>query len=120
MSVVFLGVQFTDHPFQSSSAFLADLMSPQLHPSGFRIAERPVAASFAHPYSFQPLAENMLRDESCVSSSLATGGVEGTWAKYWDESATVGELQFEVEAPVPSVTTERDSKPKKKKESKSM
>jgi len=91
-------------------------MSPQLHPSGFRIAERPVAASFAHPYSFQPLAENMLRDESCVSSSLATGGVEGTWAKYWDESATVGELQFEVEAPVPSISTEKDGKAKKKKD----
>lgn len=58
----------------------------------------------------------MLRDESCVSSSLATGGVEGTWAKYWDESATVAELRFEVEAPVPSAAMERDSKPKKKKE----
>jgi RNA-binding protein 5/10 len=58
----------------------------------------------------------MLRDESCVTSSLAMGGVEGTWAKYWDESATVVELKFEVEAPVPSVAPERDSKPKKKKE----
>ncbi|KAF8580700.1 hypothetical protein K439DRAFT_289082 [Ramaria rubella] len=111
----FAFVEFVD--VQSSSAFLADLMSPQLHPSGFRIAERPVAASFAHPYSFQPLAENMLRDESCVSSSLATGGVEGTWAKYWDESATVAELQFEVETPIPSTIAQVDNKPKKKKDS---
>ncbi|KAF8522115.1 hypothetical protein BU17DRAFT_45113 [Hysterangium stoloniferum] len=110
----FAFVEFVD--VQSSSAFLADLMSSTLHPSGFRIAERPVAASFAHPYSFQPLGENMIRDESCVSSSLATGGVEDTWARYWDESATVEESCFEVEAPMPVLTMEKDPKAKKKKD----
>jgi len=91
-------------------------MSPQLHPSGFRIADRPIAASFAHPYSFQPLGENMLRDDASISSSMAMGGVEGTWSRYWDDSAAVDELRFEVEAPAPSATADKDLKPKKKKD----
>lgn len=91
-------------------------MSPQLHPSGFRIADRPIAASFAHPYSFQPLAENMIRDDACVASSLAMGGVLDTWSRYWDESAAVEELCFEVEAPAQLVSTDNNAKPKKKKE----
>ena len=44
-------------------------MSPQIHPNGFRISDKPVAASFAHPYSFQPVTDFMLRDDSLVASS---------------------------------------------------
>ena len=95
---------------------MADLLSSQLHPSGFRIADRPIAASFAHPYSFQPLGENVLRDDTCVTSSMAMGGVEGSWAKYWDESAAIDEMQFEVDASVVTASNEKETKPKKKKD----
>lgn len=72
-------------------------MSVQLHPNGFRISERPVAASFAHAYSFQPLPDNVYPDETCLPSSLGLGGVEGTWVKYWDENSTVAVMEFKVE-----------------------
>ncbi|GJJ11996.1 hypothetical protein Clacol_006234 [Clathrus columnatus] len=113
----FAFVEFID--VQSSSTFLAELMSPQLHPSGFRIAERPVAASFAHPYSFQPLADDMIRDDGCVSATVAMGGLEGGWARYWDDSAMVEELQFAIDIPATSTATgaDKDAKLKKKKES---
>ncbi|KIJ37732.1 hypothetical protein M422DRAFT_781617 [Sphaerobolus stellatus SS14] len=110
----FAFVEFID--VQCSSAFLADLMSPQLHPSGFRIGDRPIAASFAHPYSFQPLGENMLRDDACVTSSLALGGVEDSWVRYWDESAAVEELRFEVDMSSVPASTEKETKHKKKKD----
>lgn len=74
-------------------------MSPQIHPSGFRISDKPVAASFAHPYSFQPLSDYLLRDETAIPSSLNLGGVENTFVKYWDESTTVAVLEFKVDEP---------------------
>jgi RNA-binding protein 5/10 len=89
-------------------------MSPQIHPSGFRISERPVAASFAHPYSFQPATEFVHRDEACLVSSLSLGGVEGTWVRYWDEASTVAVLEFEAEAPVHTSAPPREKKEKKK------
>ncbi|KAF9228042.1 hypothetical protein BS17DRAFT_793613 [Gyrodon lividus] len=117
-SFQFTFVEFVD--IQAASTVLANSMSPQIHPSGFRISDKPVAASFAHPYSFQPVADHMLRDESAIPSSLNVGGVENTFVKYWDESATVSVLEFKVEEPVPTqgvaaaVTKEREKKKKAK------
>jgi RNA-binding protein 5/10 len=89
-------------------------MSPQIHPSGFRISDRPVAASFAHPYSFQPVAELMLRDEACIPSSIALGGSDGSWVRYWDETSTITMLQFEVEESVPLAQPAKDKKDKRR------
>ena len=89
-------------------------MSPQIHPNGFRISERPVAASFAHPESFQPLPEYSIRDDACIASSPSLGGVEDIWVRYWDEGSTIAMLEFKVEEPVQQ-TTEQPTKEKKKK-----
>lgn len=93
-------------------------MSPQLHPSGFRISDRPVAASFAHPYSFQPVSDYSLRDEACIPSSTSLGGVDGTWVRYWDEASTVAVLDFKVEEPVQPVVPSAKNKKEKKKNTK--
>ncbi|THH14333.1 hypothetical protein EW146_g5981, partial [Bondarzewia mesenterica] len=98
----FAFVEFVD--VQAASAVLAAMMSPQIHPNGFRISDRPVAASFAHMYSFQPLSDPMQRDAASIPSSLALGGVEGTWVKYWDEASTIAMLEFKVEEPVQQPT----------------
>lgn len=96
-------------------------MSPQLHPNGFRISDRPVAASFAHPYSFQPIADNLYQDESCIPSSLNLGGVEGTFVKYWDEASTVATMDFKVEEPKPETSAPaKEKKDKEKKRAKGM
>jgi RNA-binding protein 5/10 len=73
-------------------------MSPQIHPSGFRIPNKPVAASFAHQYSFQQV-DHMLRDKTAIPSSNNLGGVEGAFVKYWDDSAMVAVLEFKVGTP---------------------
>ena len=91
-------------------------MSPQLHPNGFRISDRPVAASFAHPYSFQPVADNLYNDESCIPSSLNLGGVDGSFVKYWDESYAVAVMDFKVEEPVqPQANAAKEKKKKERK-----
>lgn len=108
----FAFVEFVD--VQTASTILAATMSPQLHPSGFRISDRPVAASFAHPYSFQPVTDFLSRDEACLTSTLSLGGVEGTWVRYWDESSTVAVLEFKVDEPTPPTTQSKDKKEKKK------
>ncbi|PPQ66853.1 hypothetical protein CVT26_009632 [Gymnopilus dilepis] len=108
----FAFVEFVD--ISSASTVLAATMSPQLHPSGFRISDRPVAASFAHPYSFQPVTDFLSRDEACLASTLSLGGVEGTWVRYWDESSTVAVLEFKVEEPVQQSLPSKDKKEKKK------
>ncbi|KAG7452731.1 uncharacterized protein BT62DRAFT_24136 [Guyanagaster necrorhizus] len=108
----FAFVEFTD--VQSASVVLAATMSPQIHPSGFRISDRPVAASFAHPDSFQPIDNVMLRDDACIPSSLVLGGIEGTWVRYWDDSSTLAMLEFQVAQPVPAVQTVKERKEKKK------
>ncbi|KAI0710448.1 hypothetical protein C8T65DRAFT_648399 [Cerioporus squamosus] len=113
----FAFVEFVD--VESASAVLAATMSPQLHPNGFRISDRPVAASFAHPYSFQPLPDYALRDDACVMSTLSLGGMEGTWVRYWDEASTAAIIEFKVEEPLkPAVTAPavKEKKEKKKKE----
>jgi RNA-binding protein 5/10 len=99
---------------QSASAVLAATMSPTLHPSGFRISDRPVAASFAHPYSFQPVTDFLQRDEACLTSTLSLGGVEGTWVRYWDESSTVAALEFKVEEPIQPTSQVKEKEKKKK------
>jgi len=99
---------------QTASTVLGATMSPQLHPSGFRISDRPVAASFAHPYSFQPVTDFLSRDEACLTSTLSLGGVEGTWVRYWDESSTVAVLEFKVDEPAHPATQSKDKKEKKK------
>ncbi|KAI0806997.1 hypothetical protein C8Q74DRAFT_1225356 [Fomes fomentarius] len=117
----FAFVEFID--IESASAVLAATMSPQLHPNGFRISDRPVAASFAHPYSFQPVPEYSLRDDACLGSSVALGGAEGMWVKYWDEASTAAILEFEVEEPVKPITAVsivKEKKEKKKKDTPSL
>jgi hypothetical protein len=99
---------------QSAAAALAATMSPQIHPSGFRISDTPVAGSFANPDSFQQVQDVMLRDEACIQSSLSLGGAEGSWVRYWDDSSTVAVLEFAVAAPVRS-SSAKDKKDKKKK-----
>ncbi len=93
-------------------------MSAQLHPNGFRVSDRPVAASFAHPYSFQPITDYSLRDDACVMGSNALGSMEGVWVRYWDEASTAAVLEFTVEEPVQPTTatpTVKEKKEKKKK-----
>ncbi|KAI0340191.1 hypothetical protein BDW22DRAFT_1414817 [Trametopsis cervina] len=109
----FAFVEFID--VQSAAAVLGATMSAQLHPSGFRISERPVAASFAHPYSFQPLPDYSLRDDACLPSSTSLGGAEGTMVRYWDEGSTVAVLEFKVEEPAQPTEAAPVTKEKKKK-----
>jgi RNA-binding protein 5/10 len=91
-------------------------MSLQIHPSGFRISDKPVAASFAHQYSFQQV-DHMLRDETAIPSSINLGGVEGAFVKYWDDSAMVAVLEFKVEAP-PQPQVQASTGPTKEKKEK--
>ena len=100
---------------QAASAVLAATMSPQIHPNGFRISDRPVATSFAHPYSFQPVSDPIMRDEACLPSSMTLGGVEDQWVRYWDEAATIAKLEYEAEVPTqqPAPTKEKEKKKKK-------
>ncbi|KAF9264920.1 hypothetical protein L218DRAFT_972483 [Marasmius fiardii PR-910] len=100
---------------ESATAVFANAMSPQIHPSGLRISDRPVAVSYANPDSFQPIAEIMLRDESCLTSSVALGGVDGTWVRYWDESSTVAVLEFQVAQPAQPAASVKEKKERKKK-----
>jgi len=109
----FAFVEFID--VASASAVLAATMSSTIHPAGFRISDRPVAASFAHPYSFQPVTDFLSRDDACLKSSMSLGGVEGSWVRYWDESSTVAVLEFQVEEPVQSTQPVKEKKEKKKK-----
>ncbi|KAF9002035.1 hypothetical protein BDQ17DRAFT_1426312 [Cyathus striatus] len=108
----FAFVEFIDA--QSAASVLAATMSPQIHPEGFRISDRPVAASFAHPYSFQPVTDFLSRDEACLPSSLSLGGVEGTWVRYWDENSTVQVLEFKVDEPAPAAPPSKEKKEKKR------
>ena len=73
-----------------------------------------MAASFAHPESFQPLPEYSIRDDACVASSPSLGGVEDIWVRYWDEGSTIAMLEFKVEQPLQQAP-EQPTKEKKKK-----
>ncbi|KAG6879954.1 hypothetical protein C0992_008888 [Termitomyces sp. T32_za158] len=109
----FAFVEFVD--VASASAVLAATMSPSIHPAGFRISDRPVAASFAHPYSFQPVTDFLQRDDACLQSSMSLGGVQDTWVRYWDENSTVAVLEFKVEEPAQTAQLAERKKEKKKK-----
>ena len=93
-------------------------MSAQLHPNGFRISDRPVAASFAHPYSFQPIPDYSLRDDACLMSTNTLGGMEGVWVRYWDEASTAAVMEFTVEEQAPSAGATPAPKEKKEKKKK--
>ncbi|PFH47056.1 hypothetical protein AMATHDRAFT_68521 [Amanita thiersii Skay4041] len=108
----FAFVEFVD--VQSASAVLAATMSPQLHPNGFRISDKPVATSFAHPYSFQPVTDFIQRDEACLKSTSSSGGVEGLWVRYWDENSTCAVLEFKVEEPSEAAPIQKAKREKKK------
>lgn len=103
------------HSCEAASAVLAATMSPQIHPNGFRISERPVAASFAHMYSFQLLSDPMQRDEASIPSSMNLGGTEGGSVRYWDEASTVAVLEFNVVEPAAQQALASAPKEKKKK-----
>ena len=90
-------------------------MSAKIHPAGFRISDKPVAASFAHPYSFQPLPDYALRDDACIIGSMNLGGVEGAWVRYWDEGSTIALLEFKVDEPAQSAPPAAPVKEEKKK-----
>lgn len=92
-------------------------MSITIHPSGFRISDRPVAVSYAQPDSFQHI-DPMMRDEACVASSFGLGGAEGTWVRYWDEASTIAVLEFKDAKsiqPEPVAAPVKEKKEKKKK-----
>ncbi|KAF4576867.1 hypothetical protein EYR36_004847 [Pleurotus pulmonarius] len=109
----FAFVEFID--IESAANVLGATMSAQIHPNGFRISDKPVAASWAHPCSFQP-ADPMLRDEAAVPSSMSLGAMEGGWVRYWDEASTIAVLEFKVEAPAkPASAAPTKEKEKKKK-----
>lgn len=92
-------------------------MSPTLFPSGFRISTKPVAASFAHPNSFQLLPPDTIRDESTIDATVALGGRAEGYAKYWDDGTALGELVFEVEeADVVAASKSKGKEKEKKKE----
>lgn len=94
-------------------------MSPQLHSSGFRVLSRPIAASFAHPFSFKLLAPHEISDESCIPATVAVGGKEEGWSKYWDETAFAAELAFKVAPVVKEAEKSKEKKKEKHKESSS-
>ncbi|KAI0073405.1 hypothetical protein K474DRAFT_1603411 [Panus rudis PR-1116 ss-1] len=110
----FAFVEFID--VASAAAVLGATMSPQIHPSGFRISDRPVAASFAHPDSFQPLPDYSIRDEACLASSMSLGGMEGALVRYWDEASTVSVMEFKVEQPAQPALSSSGNVNKEKKE----
>jgi RNA-binding protein 5/10 len=89
-------------------------MSAKIHPNGFRISDKPVAASFAHSYSFQPVTDFLQRDESCLQGTPTLGGAEGQWVRYWDETSTVAVLEFKVEEPAKKDAV-KEKKEKKRK-----
>jgi RNA-binding protein 5/10 len=108
---------FSDPSFlQSAASVLATTMSPQIHPSGFRISDKPAATSFAHQYSFQQV-DYMLPDEAAIPSSINLGGVEGAFVKYWDDSVMVAVLEFKVETP-PQSQVQASTGPTKEKNEK--
>ncbi|KAG8885609.1 hypothetical protein FRB97_000517 [Tulasnella sp. 331] len=97
---------------ETASALFAAIMNATYHPTGFRIANCVVAASFALPYAFQLIPPAAIKDDRCIAPSLAVGGVEGEgWTRYWDESALVEEKVFEVIMPKVKAEPEQSRTP---------
>ncbi|CAE6432359.1 unnamed protein product [Rhizoctonia solani] len=116
-----LGFAFVEYISNTAaSRLLAATMSPELHPSGFRIGSRAIAASFAHPSSFQPL-DNRPPDEYSLVCTQAVGGSETGWCSYWDQTAFAEAQEFQVDqetiaALTASAAPEVEKKKEKKKE----
>ncbi|KAG9098063.1 hypothetical protein FS749_004791 [Ceratobasidium sp. UAMH 11750] len=115
-----LGFAFVEYiNNNAASRLLAATMSPELHPSGFRIGSRAIAASFAHPASFQPL-EQRPPDEYSLICTAAVGGSDAGWCSYWDQSAFVEVQEFQVDpetiADLTITNTEGEKKKEKKKD----
>lgn len=60
----------------------------------------------------------MYHDDTCIPSSSNFGGADGTWVRYWDESATVATMEFKVDEPQsrdePAAAKEKKDKEKKR------
>jgi hypothetical protein len=93
-------------------------MSPTLFPNGFRISGIPVAASFAHTHSFILTPDDFTRDDACVDASLALGGRDHGYARYWDENAVLSEMQFEIEVEEKKSSSRKGKEKDKEKERK--
>ncbi|QRV86137.1 G-patch domain protein [Ceratobasidium sp. AG-Ba] len=120
LSKASLGFAFVEYVSNiAASRLLAATMSAELHPSGFRIGSRAIAASFAHPASFQPL-EDRPPDEYSLICTPAVGGSDSGWCAYWDQSAFVEVQEFEVDpdtiADLTATNTEGEKKKEKKKD----
>jgi hypothetical protein len=46
---------------------------------------------------------------------MALGGVEDQWVRYWDESATIAKLEYEVEVSAQQPTPAKEKEKKRKK-----
>ncbi|KAG8743681.1 hypothetical protein FRC10_011554 [Ceratobasidium sp. 414] len=113
-----LGFAFVEYiNNNAASRLLAATMSPELHPSGFRIGSRAIAASFAHPSSFQPL-EHRPPDEYSLICTPAVGGSDSGWCSYWDQSAFVEVQEFQVDPETIADLTVTNIEGEKKKEKK--
>ena len=77
-----------------------------------------MAASFAHPYSFQLVTDFLHRDDACLPSSSSLGGIEGSWVRYWNESSTAAILELKIEEAAPSAPAKDATKEKKEKKKK--
>ncbi|CEL52198.1 RNA-binding protein 5-A OS=Xenopus laevis GN=rbm5-a PE=2 SV=1 [Rhizoctonia solani AG-1 IB] len=116
-----LGFAFVEYVSNTAaSRLLAATMSAELHPSGFRIGSRAIAASFAHPSSFQPL-DSRPPDEYSLVCTPAVGGSETGWCSYWDQTAFAEAQEFQVDqetlaALTASAAPEAEKKKEKKKE----
>ncbi|KAJ1310172.1 hypothetical protein OPQ81_006916 [Rhizoctonia solani] len=114
-----LGFAFVEYINNTAaSRLLAATMSAELHPSGFRIGSRAIAASFAHPSSFQPL-DNRPPDEYSIVSTHAVGGSDVGWCSYWDQTAYAEVQEFQVDQEtIADLTASAAPEPEKKKEKK--
>ncbi|KAH7340485.1 hypothetical protein B0J17DRAFT_651532 [Rhizoctonia solani] len=114
-----LGFAFVEYINNTAaSRLLAATMSAELHPSGFRIGSRAIAASFAHPASFQPL-ENRPPDEHSLVCTPAVGGSDTGWCSYWDQTAFAEVQEFQVDQEtIADLTAPAAPEVEKKKEKK--
>ncbi|CAE6525450.1 unnamed protein product [Rhizoctonia solani] len=114
-----LGFAFVEYINNTAaSRLLAATMSAELHPSGFRIGTRAIAASFAHPASFQPL-DSRPPDEYSLVCTSAVGGSDTGWCSYWDQTAFAEVQEFQVDQEtIADLTTPVAPEIEKKKEKK--
>ncbi|KAG8691848.1 hypothetical protein FRC11_007814 [Ceratobasidium sp. 423] len=114
-----LGFAFVEYINNTAaSRLLAATMSAELHPSGFRIGSRAIAASFAHSTSFQPL-DSRPPDEYSLVCTVAVGGSDTGWCSYWDQTAFAEVQEFKVDQEtIADLTAPAAPETEKKKEKK--